>query len=64
MPHETVRGRGAIHHLANTNSTPFNILDYARTAEQIAVMAGQLDALIKDTTGTLDTPALDNESRT
>ena len=43
----------------NTNSTPFNILDYARTAEQIAVMAGQLNALIKDTTGTLDTPALD-----
>ena len=43
----------------NTNSTPFNILDYARTAEQIALMAGQLDSLIKDTTGTLDAPALD-----
>jgi len=43
----------------DTNSPPFNILDYARTAERIAVMAGQLDALIKDTTGTVDTPALD-----
>jgi hypothetical protein len=43
----------------DTNSPPFNILDYARTAEQVATMAAQLDALIKDTSGTLDTPALD-----
>jgi hypothetical protein len=43
----------------DTNSPPFNIMDYARTAEQIAVMAQQLDALIKDTTNTLDSPALD-----
>jgi hypothetical protein len=43
----------------NTNSPPFNILDYARTAEQIALMARQLDALIKDTTSTVDAPALD-----
>jgi hypothetical protein len=43
----------------DTNSPPFNILDYARTADQIATMAQQLDALIKDSTGTLDSPALD-----
>lgn len=38
---------------------PFDVLDYARTAEQIASMARELDALIRDTTGTLDAPALD-----
>lgn len=43
----------------DTNSPPFNILDYAKTAEQIAVMAQQLDALLKDANGTLDSPALD-----
>ena len=43
----------------DTNSPPFNILDYARTAEQVANMAQQLDALIKDASGTMDTPALD-----
>jgi hypothetical protein len=42
-----------------TNSPPFNILDYARTAEQIGTMAQQLDALIKDASGSVDTPALD-----
>ena len=43
----------------DTNSPPFNILDYARTAERIAAMAQQLDALIKDASGTMDAPALD-----
>jgi hypothetical protein len=43
----------------DTNSPPFNILDYARTAEQIGVMAQQLDALIKDASGTVAAPALD-----
>ncbi len=43
----------------DTNSPPFNILDYARTAEQIGTMAQQLDALIKDASGTVTTPALD-----
>ncbi|HWH67935.1 MAG TPA: hypothetical protein VNT26_01010 [Candidatus Sulfotelmatobacter sp.] len=42
-----------------TNATPFNILDYGRTAEQIASMAQQLDTLIQDATATLETPALD-----
>jgi hypothetical protein len=43
----------------DTNSPPFNILDYAHTAQQVAVMAQQLDALIKDTSGTVESPALD-----
>jgi hypothetical protein len=42
----------------DTNSPPFNILDYARTAEQIAAMAQQLDALLKDAGTALDSPAL------
>jgi hypothetical protein len=49
------RGRGA----PATNSPPFNILDYAHTAEKITAMAGQIDALLKNTTDTLDAPALD-----
>jgi hypothetical protein len=43
----------------DTNSPPFNILDYARTADQIGTMAQHLDVLIKDASGTVDTPALD-----
>ena len=43
----------------DTNSPPFSILDYAHTAEKIAGMAQQLDSLIKDTSGTMDAPALD-----
>jgi hypothetical protein len=43
----------------DTNSPPFNILDYAHTATQVAAMAQQLDALIKDATGTVEAPALD-----
>jgi hypothetical protein len=43
----------------NTNSPPFNILDYARTADQIGTMAQHLDVLIRDASGTVDTPALD-----
>jgi hypothetical protein len=38
---------------------PFNILDYERTAERIATMARELDALIKDTDSTLGSPTLD-----
>jgi hypothetical protein len=45
----------------NPNATPFNILDYAHTAERIATMAQQLDALIKDTGNTLESPALDRQ---
>jgi hypothetical protein len=43
----------------NTNSPPFNILDYAHTAEQIGTMAGQLDTLLKNASGTVEAPALD-----
>jgi hypothetical protein len=43
----------------DTNSPPFNILDYARTADQVGAMAQQLDVLLKDASGTVDTPALD-----
>jgi hypothetical protein len=43
----------------NTNAAPFNILDYARTAEQIAAMAKEVDALVKDASGTVNSPALD-----
>lgn len=43
----------------DTNSPPFNILDYGKTADQIATMAQQLDVLLKDASGTVTTPALD-----
>jgi hypothetical protein len=43
----------------DTNSPSFNILDYARTAEQVAGMAQQLDVLIKDASVMVGTPALD-----
>lgn len=43
----------------DTNSPPFNILDYAHTADQIAAASVQLDALVKDLGSTLDSPALD-----
>lgn len=42
-----------------TNAAPFDILDYARTAEQIATMAQRMDDLIRDAAVTLDSPALD-----
>lgn len=43
----------------DTNSPPFNILDYAQTAGQVTAMAQQLDLVIKDLGSTLDSPALD-----
>lgn len=43
----------------DTNSAPFNILDYGRTADQITAMARELDVLIKDVSGAVETPALD-----
>jgi ABC-type transporter Mla subunit MlaD len=41
---------------ADTNSAPFNILDYARTAEQLSGTARELDVLLKDLGSTLDSP--------
>jgi hypothetical protein len=46
------------HPAPDTNSPPFNILDYARTADQLTLMAKELDVLIKDAGHTLDSPAL------
>jgi hypothetical protein len=43
----------------DTNSPPFNILDYAKTADEVGKMAQQLDLLLKDASGTVQTPALD-----
>jgi hypothetical protein len=43
----------------DTNAPPFNILDYAKTAQEIAAMAKQLDVVIKDAGSTLDSPSLD-----
>lgn len=47
--------------VVETNAPPFNILDYARTAEEIAGMAQQLDALLTNTRATLDSPALEKQ---
>jgi hypothetical protein len=47
----------------DTNSPPFNILDYARTAGQIATMAKELDGLIQNAGSTLDSPALNQRLR-
>jgi hypothetical protein len=43
----------------DTNSPPFNILDYAKTADAVGKMAQQLDVLLKDASGTVQAPALD-----
>jgi len=43
----------------DTNSVPFNILDYAKTAEKITLMAKQVDALVNDARSTVDSTALD-----
>ena len=43
----------------DTNSPPFNILDYAHTADRITLMASQVDMLIRDTAKTMDSAALD-----
>lgn len=42
----------------DTNSPPFNILDYARTADEINGMARELDKLVQDAHQTMDSPAL------
>ena len=43
----------------DTNTPPFNILDYAQAADRIAAMAQQVDVLLKDAGSTLDSPALE-----
>ena len=44
---------------ANPAARPFDILDYARTAEQLAITAQELTRMLKETDRTLDSPALD-----
>src|SRR4030095_2877972 len=44
--------------LPDEKSNPFYVLDYARTAEQVAAAAKSLDALFKEAGSTLDSPAL------
>lgn len=43
----------------DTNSPPFNILDYSRTAGQLTDMARELNALLRATDERLESPALD-----
>jgi hypothetical protein len=43
---------------ADNNSPPFNILDYAHAAEKVAIMARELDGLMKGITSTMESPAL------
>ena len=47
---------------AEADGPPFNILDYAKTAEQITVMTKELNVAIKELNATLDSPALDKLS--
>jgi hypothetical protein len=44
------------------NAKPFDILDYAKTAEQVATMAKELNQTIDDLNSTLDSPALERLS--
>jgi len=44
------------------NAKPFDILDYAKTAEQVAAMAKELNETINGVNTTLDSPALDRLS--
>jgi hypothetical protein len=43
----------------DTNKVPFNILDYARTADEVADMAQKLNELLTNAGSTMDSPALD-----
>ena len=41
----------------DTNSRPFDVLDYSRTAKEVAAMAQQLDTTLQSFNGALDSPA-------
>jgi hypothetical protein len=47
---------------AEAEGPPFNILDYAKTADQITAMAKELTVVINDLNSSLDSPALDRLS--
>lgn len=42
---------------APSTNAPFNILDYAKTAEQLAVASKELDIVLKDFASAMDSPA-------
>ena len=44
------------------NAKPFDILDYAKTAEQVTAMAKELNVAINELNTTLDSPAIDKLS--
>ncbi len=46
---------------ADPNAKPFDILDYAQTAEHVAGMADQLHGVLTELNATLDSPALDTQ---
>jgi len=43
--------------MQDTNSPPFNILDYGKTASELAAAAQQVDGLVRSFNLTLDSPA-------
>jgi hypothetical protein len=45
-----------------TNARPFDILDYALTAQKATALAQQLDSLVSNLNATLESPALDKVS--
>ena len=45
-----------------TNARPFDILDYATTADRVTAMAAELNVTIKELNTTLDSPALNRVS--
>jgi hypothetical protein len=47
----------------NPNAKPFDVLDYATTAEQVTAMAKELTVVINDLNNSLDSPALDRLSK-
>ena len=43
----------------NPDARPFDVLDYARTAQEVAAMAGQLQGVLTQLNTTMDSPALE-----
>ena len=46
-----------------SNTRPFDVLDYARTAQELAVATRELDVLLKDLGSTLDSPGWNERLR-
>jgi hypothetical protein len=43
----------------DTNSKPFDITEYGQTADRVAAMAAQMNAVLKEANSSIDSPALD-----